>query len=147
MAQLPEQSRSSRPNPAPTRFTAAPTSFCVTTNSMPTRFSTIGSGLRNQRSAVLIPAERWFRSPDPIVEKRVGIEFVVTQKLVGAAVKRVGAGFGLDDRDCSGSCAIFGGIVARQYPEFLNRIHCGHHDQGAQPQIAVDNAIDEIAVI
>ena len=99
------------------------------------------------RSAEFVSAEWLLRSSSPVVEERVGIQLVIPQELVGAAVKLIAAGFGLHDGDRARSRSILGRVVAGHHAHFLDRIDGGNHHDAVHPQTPVEQAIDEVAVV
>ena len=53
----------------------------------------------------------------------------------------------MHDGDGAGGDAIFGGVVGGEDAHFLDGVDGGNHDEGAEPEVTVDHAIDEVGVV
>ncbi len=101
----------------------------------------------SDRAAEFVAPKSLFSPAGTIVEKRVGIELVIAQKLVSAAVKLIAPGLALNNSDGASCGAVLGRVVAGHHAHFLNRIDGRDHDDAVDPETAVEQAIDEIAVV
>ncbi len=98
-------------------------------------------------AAEFVASEGGFGDAEAVVEELVGVEGGVAEEFVDAGAVTVGAGAGLDDGDGAGGDAVLGGIVGGKDAHFLDGIDSGDHDEGAEPEVTVDHAVDEVGVV
>src|SRR5262249_10821868 len=85
------------------------------------------------RAAEFIAAKGLFRPASAIVEERVGVQLVVAQKLIDAAMELVRPRLALHDGHGPGRRPVLGGVVARHHSDFLNGIDGRYHDNAIHP--------------
>src|SRR5713101_8312004 len=126
---------------------AASMSSCATTNWTPTTSFSTRTARRYLRCASTSSAQRRYRRAVRVEKEVVGVQFVVAQELIDAAMEIVRAGLSHHVHDRPGACAVLRRHVQRKFLEFLNDIGIGRGaDAPAQPLVraAVDQEPGEI---
>src|SRR5579864_6000767 len=103
------------------------------------------------RAAELVAAELCFFEAVGVFKKIRGVESAVAEKFVDAAVELIGSGAGDGVDDSSGSVAVFRGVIAGEYGEFLNGIDAEiltEDAAGSGVGIVIDHhAIEAVSVL
>ncbi len=80
------------------------------------------------------------------LEDVAGVEDIVAEELVGAAVELVGAGAGNDVDDTACGTAGFGGVAVGLDGDFLDAFDVGLDTDGADDALVIVDAVDDVVV-